>query len=330
MFQSPWRSELACGLGGRFLRAHVLGSVSWAAPSAVNAVIGVLVVALGVWLVGAGTLTLGAVLALLRYTEVLSRPWFALGRQIRELLEAASSAIRLSDLAALRAGIADSGTLQLSFGALDVPLDHVNFGYADGQDAVLHDISFSLKPGRVLGLLGRTGSGKTTLTKLLARLHEHGGGAITLAGLPVALVRLASLRERMTLITQDVRVFSATVRENVTLFAEDVPDDRIWHALDLVGLKEWAQILPRMLDTQLMGGGSGLSAGEAQLLALARAFMRDPGLVIMDEASSRLDPATEQQLERAIDRLSIVNECLAAPNGLRYWLAGGIYFANEN
>ena len=177
------------------------------------------------------------------------------------------------------------------------------------SDAVLHDIAFALAPGRVLGVLGRTGSGKTTLTRLLFRLYDVDTGAITLDGVDLRAVALGELRRHVGLVTQDVQLFAASVRDNLTLFANYDParpaiaDVQIVAALESLGLGPWLRGLPDGLDTLLESGGKGLSAGEAQLLALARVFLRDPRLVVLDEASSRLDPATEGLLERAIDRL---------------------------
>jgi len=116
-------------------------------------------------------------------------------------------------------------------------------------------------------------------------------------------LRRADLRRRVALVTQEVQIFRASVRDNLTFFDRAIPDVRIWAALADVGLARWARTLPEGLDTVLGSGGGGLSAGEAQLLALGRAFLRDPGLVILDEASSRLDPATEALIERTIARL---------------------------
>ena len=174
---------------------------------------------------------------------------------------------------------------------------------------VLHDITFTLPPGRVLGVLGRTGSGKTTLTRLLFRLYDVDAGAITLDGTDLRAVGLGELRRHVGLVTQDVQLFAATVRDNLTLFANYDParpaiaDTEIVAALETLGLGSWLRGLSDGLDTLLESGGKGLSAGEAQLLALARVFLRDPRLVVLDEASSRLDPATEGLLEQALDRL---------------------------
>ena len=169
--------------------------------------------------------------------------------------------------------------------------------------AVLHDVSFTLAPGRVLGLLGRTGSGKTTLTRLLFRLYDPLSGTIKLDGTDLRTLDLPTVRQRVGMVTQEVQLFQTSLRDNLTFFDDTVDDEQIRAVIHELGLDRWYRAQPKGLDTILTGGGSGLSAGEAQLLAFVRVFLKAPGLVILDEASSRLDPATEQLLERAIDRL---------------------------
>jgi ABC-type multidrug transport system fused ATPase/permease subunit len=186
--------------------------------------------------------------------------------------------------------------------ALSVEFDAVTFSYHDGEP-VLSDISFAVRPGHVLGVLGRTGSGKTTLTRLLLRLYEAEQGAVRIGGVDVREIPTAELRRRVGVVTQDVQLFAASVRDNLTLFDDSVPDERIMAVLADLGLLDWFFSLPHGLETDLQSGGGGLSAGEAQLLAFARVFLKGPGLVILDEASSRLDPATERLIERAVDRL---------------------------
>jgi ATP-binding cassette subfamily B protein len=178
----------------------------------------------------------------------------------------------------------------------------VSFAYTE-EEQVLRDVTFDLAPREILGLLGRTGSGKTTLARLLCRLYDKDGGDILLEGIDIAALKLKVLRERVAIVTQDVQLFQATVRDNLTFFDRTVGDEQIEAVIDQLGLTDWYHSLPHGLDTKLMSGGQGLSAGEAQLLAFTRVFLRNPGLVILDEASSRLDPATERRIERAVDRL---------------------------
>jgi ATP-binding cassette, subfamily B, bacterial len=294
--------------GDIFVRANLLGSMNWVVPSLLYSALIVAVIALAVQRYWDGAITLGSIVVLYRYTDMLWRPLNNIGRHITELIQASVSATRLYELLALKSKLTDVGgtAKALPAGPLALSARNVSFTYEDANDAVISDVSFELPRRRVLGLLGRTGSGKTTLTRLIARLYDINAGDIALDGEPLTGITLPELRQRVVLVTQDVQIFSASVRDNITLFDKSISDENVWAALDKIDLSAWARALPKGLDTALStgsGGAHGLSAGQAQLLAFARAFLRDPGLVILDEASSRLDPATEQQLERAIDAL---------------------------
>jgi len=279
--------------------------------------------AVGAWLFQEGVLTIGTVYIVFHYTTMLERPIELITRQLQDLQKAGAGMTRVRELLNTQSKIRDVDAhlppaSALPAGALAVEFRDVTFGYDDvlvsngngsrgnGKEVVLRDLSFRLSPGRVLGLLGRTGSGKTTLTRLLFRLYDLDSGAIRLGDdislTDLSQVPLSDLRQRVGVVTQNVQLFHATVRDNVTLFDDGVPDEKVLRVIQELGLGKWLESLPGGLDTELESGG-GLSAGEAQLLALARIFLQDPGLVILDEASSRLDPATEHLLERAVDRL---------------------------
>ena len=256
-----------------------------------------------------GLVTIGTVYLMVQYVNKLYEPLQQIQRQIAGLQRAAASVGRVNELLQTRPRLVEDVRAVLPSGALSIAFDGVSFRYDDGgvgkseADSVLTGISFDLEPGKVLGLLGRTGSGKTTLSRLLFRLYDPTAGAISLDGTDVRAVSLSDLRRRVGMVTQDVQLFGASVRDNLTFFNARFSDEQLLAVLKDLGLWDWARALPDGLDTKLEPGGKGLSAGEAQMLAFARVFLKDPGLVILDEASSRIDPATERLLERAIDRL---------------------------
>jgi ATP-binding cassette, subfamily B, bacterial len=266
-----------------------------------------------------GVLTIGAVYLILHYTELLARPIRIITQQFESLQTIGANVQRVNELLAVLPKIADpvvggapagdpvASTAATAPGArrpLPLAFEGVTFGYA-AEEPVVKDVSFAVEPGEVLGVLGRTGSGKTTLARLVFRLYEPSAGRILLDGRDIRERRLGDLRHRVAMVTQDVQLFQATVRDNLTFFDASVPDERLQAVLDDLGLGQWVRALPNGLDTKVQTGGKGLSAGEAQLLAFTRVFLRAPGLVILDEASSRLDPATEKLIERVVDRLLV-------------------------
>jgi ABC-type multidrug transport system fused ATPase/permease subunit len=288
-------------------RAMVRRSITWVLTMGLFTIGTVLVLGLGAYLFLAGSITLGTVYLFFQYTNMLQQPLEQITNQLQDLQRATASIQRIADLRQIRSKILDGAGAPLPPGALGVAFDGVSFAYADEVDAqddlVLRDLSFRLAPGRVLGLLGRTGSGKTTISRLLFRFYDPTNGSIHLGDADTRAPRLKELRQHVAIVSQDVQLFSATVRDNLTFFDRSISDERILGVIRELGLDDWLAALPNGLDTELAAGGGGLSAGEAQLLAFVRVFLRDPGLVILDEASSRLDPATERLIERAVDRL---------------------------
>jgi ABC-type multidrug transport system fused ATPase/permease subunit len=233
----------------------------------------------------------------LQYVQLVRRPIEQVTQELQELQKAAGGIIRIDQLRKLQSAIGE-GEIDLPEGPLEISFDHVVFSYE--ERGVLNDVSFRLPPGKVLGLLGRTGGGKTTITRLIARLYDPGAGAVRLSGIDLRTVRSSSLRRAVGVVTQDVQLFRATVKDNLTFFVEK-SDEEVLSVLDATGLGEWVREIG--LETELGAGGQGLSAGEQQLLAFARVFLQDPGVVILDEPSSRLDPVTELLLATATERL---------------------------
>jgi ABC-type multidrug transport system fused ATPase/permease subunit len=269
---------------------------------------------LGFHLLRTGVLTTGAVYVVIYYTHFVFMRLSQVAFQIQDLQQAVAGIKRVQKLFDLKSKItnADNPTI-LPPGPLAVIFDHVTFGY-NGSDAVLRDVSFRLEPGKTLGLLGRTGSGKTTITRLIFRLYDSVQGTIQLGvngksegrqltTCSISHLALDDVRRRIGLVTQNVQLFHAPVRDNITLFDHRISDTKILRALAELGLSGWCEALPKGLDTLVSSEGGNFSAGEAQLLAFARVFLNDPDMVILDEASSRLDPVTEKRVQKATDAL---------------------------
>ena len=260
------------------------------------------VLAGGILLYRSGAFTIGAVYLVLHNATKLRYPLRDITWQLEEFQKAAAGIGRVGELMDRQAKISDGARDLPASGAGEVAFHGVTFGYA-ADDPVLRDLSFRIQPERTLGLLGRTGSGKTTITRLLFRLYDPDAGTVTIDGVDLATARAADVRRRVAMVTQDVHLFRASLRDNLALFANDIDDRAITDVLEELGLGEWYSALPDGLDTVLQTNGVGMSAGQQQLLAFARVFLRNPGVVVLDEPSSRLDPATEQRVEAAAGRL---------------------------
>lgn len=281
---------------------------------------------LGVYLYSRGQASLGSAYLIVYYIGMISEPLIDLQEQLQDYQQASAGLGRIRELLSLEPGVKDpkgdasapaplqiikdghseTAPAQLPTGPLSVEFREVSFGYeenfAEGAQ-VLEQVSFRLAPGKILGVLGRTGSGKTTLTRLLFRLYDPRSGSIYLQGTDLRDLPIDELRRSVGLVTQDVQLFGASLRENLTLFDRSIRDEDLLRALRELRLEAWLERLPQGFDTRLQPGGQGLSAGEAQLLAFTRVFLKKPGVVILDEASSRLDPVTESLVEGAVERL---------------------------
>ncbi len=259
---------------------------------------------LGTYLWSMKQISIGTIYLLFAYTDLLSQPIQQIQAQLQDLQQAEACIQRTEEIFEITSALSDDGNEQFSAleKAFHVEFQNVTFGYVQDQP-VIQDLTFSVQSGRRLGILGRTGCGKTTIARLLFRLYDPQSGEIRLGGVATQQVRLRELRQRIGMVTQDVQLFCASVRDNLTFFKREIHDEQILAALEEVGLTEWYRTLPDGLDTILGADGGGLSAGEAQLLAFTRVLLIQPGLVILDEASARLDPVTEGIIEKAMERL---------------------------
>ncbi|MCX6048755.1 MAG: ABC transporter ATP-binding protein [Chloroflexi bacterium] len=261
-----------------------------------------LLFAVAAYLLNQDMLTIGSVYLVFYYTGLISENLGWITYQLEDLQRAAAGIERIAELYHTPRTLMDGAQALPNSEPPAIAFQAVSFGYSQTQ-TVLNQISFQLAPGQVLGLLGRTGSGKTTLTRLLFRFYDPSAGTIYLDGVDLHLLQLRTLRQRIGFVTQDVQLFHATVRDNLTFFDTAIQDEQIMQAIDELGLQTWFATLAAGLETQLGPGGVGLSGGEAQLLAMTRILLRQPSLIILDEASARLDPATEHLLDTAIARL---------------------------
>ena len=292
------------------MRATFFGRFLFSAAIVLFAIGNSAAIASGAALLGLGAVTLGTVYLIFDYTGTLSSNLRMVTEQLDDLQRASAGIERVSELVHMRSAVQDPAVpvALAELHAAHLCFEDVSFAYDDNESAadnapVLQSVSFELAPGKVLGLLGRTGSGKTTLTRLLFRFYDPVRGRVTLDGVDLRELRIGDLRKRVGLVTQEVQLFQASVRDNLTFFDASISDERILHVIAELGLTDWLGQLPKGLDSELESGADGLSAGEGQLLAFARVFLADPGLVVLDEASSRLDPATEQRIERAVEKL---------------------------
>jgi ABC-type multidrug transport system fused ATPase/permease subunit len=286
-------------------RPRLLGPSGLMAPILTFGLAYAAVYLLGDALYRQGQLSIGTVYLVVYYLGLLSTPLWQIANEIQDLQTAGASIHRVQELLETQSRIADEGTSVLASGPLALAFEQVSVRYEESGEPVLREVSFRLEAGAVLGLLGRTGSGKTTLTRLLLRLVEPESGVVRLGdeGIDLAAVPLPELRRHVGMVTQEVQLFHATIRDNLTFFDEKVDDAALLAMARRLGLDEWLASLPAGLDTLVGAGGQGLSAGEAQLVAFLRIGLQEPGLAILDEPSSRLDPATERLLDRAITRL---------------------------
>lgn len=284
--------------------ARLISSVPYSLPIVVSGVGIALSFGMSVWLVGAGLLSIGAAFTLYFYTRLLFLPLTRISNQVEEFQRASAGIVRIQQVRAWRSTIADpSQPLHIAQqGPLSVEFDRVDFAYR-ADEPVLQQVSFRVPAGTSMGIVGRTGAGKTTITRLVVRQWDVDAGSVCVGGVDVRHVDLATLRQRIGVVAQEPHVFIASVRDNVTLFNSGISTVRVLAALDALGIADWARALPDGIDTVVGRGTRGLSAGEAQLLGLARVFLHDPGLVILDEPSSRLDPATERLVTTAMRRL---------------------------
>jgi len=262
-----------------------------------------LIIGLGGLFADQGLVSVGTVAAFVLYLNNLFEPVQQLSQQYNIVQSSGAALHKLFELLDVEPSIAERP------GAVDLPtdaaihVDHVSFAYGTNPD-VLHDVSLTIAPGERLALVGPTGAGKSTLAKLVVRFYDPRVGSISMGAVDLRNATLRSLRERIVVVPQEGFLFTGTVRDNVKVGKPDASDAEVEAAIDALGVRDLLLALPEGLDTEVRERGSRLSAGERQLVSLARAALADPAVLVLDEATSNLDPGTERVVERALERLT--------------------------
>ena len=277
---------------------------AWYLPVIELAGWGTTALALGVggWWVHEGMLTVGTVAFFVLTLSNLFEPVQQLSQLFNMVQSAGAGLHKLYELLDTPVDVRERPGAVALAGAGDIEVDRVSFAYGDGP-TVLRNVSLRIPEGTRLALVGPTGAGKSTLAKLVARLYDPTSGAVRLGGVDLRDATLASLRGRIVVIPQEGFLFNGTIRDNVRLARADATDVEVDDALRAVGAYERFAALTDGLDTEVRERGSRLSAGEKQLVSLARAALVDPAVLVLDEATSSLDPGTEALVESAVDRL---------------------------
>jgi ATP-binding cassette subfamily B protein len=262
----------------------------------------VLVVAVGAKMVLSGAMQLGDLIAFLMLTGFLYEP---IGRlhQLNQLIQAGRAAgERVFEIidTPIEPGLADRRDVARIAG--DIRYENVTFAYAEGLPA-LKNVSFHARPGETFALVGATGAGKSTLVNLLTRFYEHASGEILIDGRPIREYNLRALREAIGVVTQESFLFNGSIRENLLMGKPDASDAELWHAVDAANARGFIERLPAGLESIVGERGVKLSVGEKQRLSIARALLKDPPILILDEATASVDTATERLIQEALERL---------------------------
>ena len=245
-----------------------------------------------------GTLSFGSLVALLLYLSWFFEPVTQLSNTYNLLQSALAALSKLFGVLDRAPSVSEPESPVVPEGDGRVLFEGVSFGYDAGVE-ILSDIDLDIAPGERVAVVGETGAGKSTIAKLAVRFYDPTSGTVTIDGVDLRAIGSADLRQLITLVPQEGFLFSGSIRENIA-YARDMDDEELWEVCRTIGIEEWVRSLPERLDTEVRERGSRLSSGERQLVALARALAADPKVIVLDEATSNLDPETEARVEQAL------------------------------
>lgn len=268
-----------------------------------------IVLSLGAYFIIKGQLTVGALVAYLSYVAMVQSPIQAFTRLLNQLQQSLVSYGRIQSILQEKPQVLNAADPkpfpQLSKG---ITLSHVNFNYdaakaPDKHDTTLTDISFTIPYGKTTALVGRSGSGKTTITRLIDRFYDLDSGSITIDDLPIQSIDIVSLRQNIAIVSQDIFIIDGSIRNNILYGRPDASDDDIWQVAKLADLDTFIRGLPDQLDTQVGERGVKLSGGQKQRVSIARALLKNAPIIILDEATASLDNQSEKAIQHALNNL---------------------------
>lgn len=261
------------------------------------------VLILGGWLTTRDAVTLGTVVAFVLYLQTLFEPIQQLGQLFNTVQASGAALQKLYELLDEDPSVTEAPDAVALPARGVLAVDGVTFAYGSGEP-VLNDVSLSVEPGHRLALVGPTGSGKSTLAKLMVRFYDPTAGSVSFGGVDLRDATLDSLRDRIIVVPQEGFLFDGTIRDNLVVGDADARDERLWSTVTSLGLRHRFDAFPDGLDTIVQERGSNFSAGEKQLISIVRAALADPEVVVLDEATSSLDPGTERAIESALEQLT--------------------------
>ncbi|OLT44132.1 multidrug ABC transporter ATP-binding protein [Serinicoccus sp. CNJ-927] len=287
------------------IRAQVRSVMAFVSGQAFAGITTAVVLVVGTVLAARGQLTLGQLVGFLFLVNLFTQPVLMATEILNEMQNAIAGWRRVIGVIDTPADVADPGEegVALERGPITVDFEDVSFAYPGGE-RVLREVDLRIEPHTRVAVVGQTGSGKTTLAKLLTRLMDPSEGVVRLDGVDLRQISFASLRQRVVLVPQEGFLFDADLADNIRFGRPEASDDDLRLAVTELGLDAWVEGLPHGLRTQVGQRGESLSAGERQLVAIARAYLADPDLLVLDEATSAVDPATEVRVQRALEGLT--------------------------